>query len=86
MDKVHWRAKTFGKDRPFELFLCLPFALSVVPVCLLFPFSDIAEDTAKENGYAKVPKVTFAACLVMAAIAFLFLLMPTALDLSKSIF
>ena len=43
--------KALGADRPFELFLCLPFSLSVVPVCLLFPFSELARGAAKKEGY-----------------------------------
>ena len=73
--------KALGADQSFELFLCLPFSLSVVPVCLLFPFSDLAEDAAKEQGYVRIPKVTFAACFVTALLAFLLLLAPTAVDL-----
>ena len=76
--------KALGADRPFELFLCLPFALSVVLVCLLFPFSDLARGAARKKGYARVPKVTFAACFVTALLAFLFLLAPTAVDLTAS--
>ena len=76
--------KALGADRPFELFLCLPFSLSVVLVCLLFPFSDFAKDAAREKGYARIPKVTFAACFVTALLAFLFLLAPTAVDLTAS--
>ena len=76
--------KTLGADRSFELFLCLPFSLSVVLVCLLFPFSDLARGAAKKKGYARVPKVTFAACFVTALLAYLFLLAPTAVDLTAS--
>ena len=76
--------KALGADRPFELFLCLPLGLSVVSVCLLFPFSDLAKDVAKETGYAKVPGVTFATCFVTALLAFLLLLAPTAVDLTAS--
>ena len=65
--------KALGADRPFELFLCLPFA-----------FSDLARGAAKKKGYARVPKVTFAACFVTALLAFLFLLAPTAVDLTAS--
>ena len=76
--------EAFGADRSFELFLCLPFSLSSIAFLLLFSFSDLAKDAAKQAGYEKVPKVTFAACFVTAAIDFLFLLMPTALDLTAS--
>ena len=76
--------KALGADRSFELFLCLPFSLSVVLVCLLFPFSDLARGAAKKKGYARVPKVTFAACFVTALLAYLFLLAPTAVDLTAS--
>ena len=77
--------KALGADQFFELFLCLPLGLSVVPVCLLFPFSDLAKDAAKEKGYARIPKVTFAACFVTAFLAFLLLLEPTAVDLAASL-
>ena len=76
--------KALGADQLFELFLCLPFPLSVVLVCLLFPFSDFAKDVAREQGYARIPKVTFAACLVTALLTFLLLLAPTAVDLTAS--
>ena len=76
--------KALGADRPFELFLCLPFPLSVVLVCLLFPFSDFAKDAAREKGYARIPKVTFTACFITALLAFLLLLAPTAVDLTAS--
>ena len=42
--------KALGADRPFELLLCLPFPLSVVPVCLLFPFSDFCQRCCKGKG------------------------------------
>ena len=76
--------RALGADRPFELFLCLPLPLSVVLVCLLFPFSDFAKDVAREKGYTRIPKVTFAACFVTALLAFLLLLTPTAVDLTAS--
>ena len=49
-----------------------------------FPFSDLARDAARKTGYAKVPKVTYAACFVTALLAFLLLLAPTAVDLTAS--
>lgn len=81
---LYFIGKALGADRPFEIFLCLPFALSVVPVCLLFPFSDLVKGEAKKTGYVRVPKVTFAACFVTALLAFLFLLAPTVVDLTAS--
>lgn len=57
-------------DQPFELFLCLPFAFSVVPVCLHFPFSDLAKDVAKKTGYVKVLKITFCSLFCYRAFRF----------------
>ena len=71
-----------------------PGLLHTVYVChslfRLYPFACFshfrifAKDAAREKGYARIPKVTFAACFVTALLAFLFLLAPTAVDLTAS--
>ena len=58
--------------------LMLLFIILLMIICLYVPFSDFAKETVKEEGYAKVPKITFVTCFVCAILIFMFIFMPSA--------
>ena len=58
--------------------LMLLFIILLMIICLYAPFSNFAKETVKEEGYAKVPKITFVTCFVCAILIFMFVLMPSA--------
>ena len=75
--------RALGADDTLSSLLCLPLGVTSIAFCPCIP--SFAKDDEKKEDKAKVPKIAYVCCFIMAFLAFLFLLPPLARDFSASV-
>lgn len=75
--------QALGAKDTLTILLCLPLGITSIAFFLCIP--SIAKGDEDTGGNAKIPKIAYIGCLVAALLAFLFLFLPAARDLSASV-